>query len=186
MSYDEGGGWFDHVIPYTSPNGTAREWLQDPIASTGYTFAGPGIRVPMYIVSPWTRKGGVYTEHADHTSQLLFIEKWQGAKGRNVTSNEIVHWRRDNMADLVNTFDFDNPDYSIPNLLTAPKYQGYDRVCHDKTGPPPPQNGNGITGDMGSVVERGFKPVRGKLTEGRRLVLEMNGAALTHPDNGGS
>jgi phospholipase C len=186
ISYDEGGGWFDHVIPYTSPNGTAGEWLTDPIAGTGYTFAGPGIRVPMYIVSPWTRNGGVYTEHADHTSQLLFIEKWQEAKGRNVTSNEIVHWRRDNMADLVNAFDFDNPDYSIPNLPTAPKYQGYDKVCHDKNGPSPPQSGNGITGDIGSLVEKGFKPVRGTLTEGRHLVLEMNGAALTHPDNGGS
>jgi phospholipase C len=73
----------------------------------------------MYIVFPWTCKGGVYTEHADHTSQLLFIEKWQEARGRNVTSNEIVHWRRESepMADLVNTFDFDSPDYSIQKFL---------------------------------------------------------------------
>ncbi|PHH89357.1 hypothetical protein CDD83_6203 [Cordyceps sp. RAO-2017] len=34
---------------------------------------------------------------------------------------------------------------------------------------------------MGSVVERGFKPVRGRLTEGRYLVMEMNDWALAVP-----
>jgi phospholipase C len=34
---------------------------------------------------------------------------------------------------------------------------------------------------MSSVVEKGFKPVRGILTEGRFLVLEAAGVAMTNP-----
>ncbi|POR35066.1 Non-hemolytic phospholipase C [Tolypocladium paradoxum] len=189
VSYDETGGWFDHVDPYRSPDGTAGEWLDDPYGQVGHTFAGPGFRVPFYIISPWTRNGGVYTEHSDHNSQLLFIEKWQAAKGHNVTTDEMVYWRRQNMGDLVSAFDFANPNYSIPSLPTVTKpHKGkngkYDGASHcqslfSRQRPPVPYKGNGVIGDMGSVVEHGFKPTRGKLTEGRYLVPEMNGYGLS-------
>lgn len=68
-----------------------------------------GVRVPFYIVSPWTRGGRVFTEHADHNSQILFIEEWLTAKGyNNVRTDEMVHWRRQNMAHLLNALDFEN------------------------------------------------------------------------------
>ena len=35
--------------------------------------------------------------------------------------------------------------------------------------------------DVSSLSEKGFKPVRGALTEGRYLTFEMNGYALTNP-----
>lgn len=64
--------------------------MQDPFGQAGFTIAGPGIlllaidssgiadrsigfRVPFYIISPWTRGGNVFTEHADHTSQSEFL-----------------------------------------------------------------------------------------------------------------
>ncbi|KAJ6442212.1 non-hemolytic phospholipase C precursor [Purpureocillium lavendulum] len=196
VSYDETGGWFDHVDPFRSPDGTAGEWLDDPYDQVGRTFAGPGFRVPFYIISPWTRKGGVYTEHADHNSQLLFIEKWQAAKGRNVTTKEMVAWRRENMGDLVGAFDFENPDTSVPNLPNAPEPHkdskgNYDGSSHckdqyPKQQPPVPYKGEGVITDMPALVEKGFKPIRGKLTEGRFLVLEMNGFALTAGSRCGS
>jgi phospholipase C len=34
-----------------------------------------GFRVPMHIISPWTRGQKVFTEHADHASQILFVGK---------------------------------------------------------------------------------------------------------------
>lgn len=120
VSFDETGGWFDHVDPYRSPAGTPGEWLDDPYGKVGHTFAGPGFRVPLYLVSPWTRRGSVYTEHADHSSQLLFIERWKAAKGRNVTTPEMVPWRRRHMGDLVGAFDFARPNYSVPPLPPAP------------------------------------------------------------------
>lgn len=116
ISYDETGGWGDHVTPYHSPSGTEGEWIEDPYGKYGNVYTGPGFRVPFYIISPWTRGGIVYTEHADHNSQIKFVEQWLAAKGHNVKTKEMAAWRRANVADLVNAFDFDHPDYSIPNM----------------------------------------------------------------------
>ncbi|PNY26837.1 Non-hemolytic phospholipase C [Tolypocladium capitatum] len=191
VSYDESGGWFDHVDPYRSPDGTPAEWINDPWGQVGHTFVGPGFRLPFYIISPWTRNGGVYTEHADHSSQILFVEKWQAAKGKNVTTGEMVHWRREHMGDLVSAFDFENPDYTVPQLPIVAEphrnsqgnYDGssYCQSRYSQVRPPVPYVGDGVIGDIASVVERGFKPVRGKLTEGRFLVFEKNGLALANP-----
>ena len=189
VSFDETGGWFDHLDPFRSPKGTPGEWMEDPYG-TGYTFTGPGLRVPFYIISPWTRNGGVYVEHADHNSQLMFIEQWQAAKGRNVTSKEMAPWRRANMGNLMSAFDFQNPDYSLPGLPNAPAPHkdssgNYDGSTHceaeyQNNQPPIPYTGDGVIKDMASVVEKGFKPIRGKLTEGRFLTLETHGFALSH------
>jgi phospholipase C len=190
VSYDETGGWFDHVNPYHAPDGTPGEWLNDPYGKVGHTFAGPGFRLPFYIISPWTRNGGVYTEHADHNSQIKFIEKWQAAKGKNVQTKEMGPWRRENMGDLVNAFDFGNPDYSIPELPTAPaphvnakgQYDGssFCQSRYSTTRPPVPYTGPGVIQDLTTVVEHVFKGIRGQLTEGRYLVLETKGMSLTN------
>ncbi|KAL7793641.1 putative phospholipase C [Trichoderma ceciliae] len=188
ISYDETGGWFDHVDPYRSPKGAPGDWIHDPYDQVGYTFVGPGFRLPFYIVSPWTRNSGVFTAHSDHNSQILFVEKWQAAKGRNVTTDQMVSWRRNHMSDLTDAFDFDKPDYSIPNLPvpqtphTDPSggYDGssYCQSLYSQTQPPVPYSGQGVIADMGSQVEKGFKPMRGMLTEGRHLVFESGGFAL--------
>jgi phospholipase C len=68
-----------------------------------------GVRVPFYIISPWTRGNRVFTERADHNSQILFIENWLTAKGYGgIVTDQMVSWRREHMSDLVNAFDFDN------------------------------------------------------------------------------
>lgn len=69
----------------------------------------PGFRIPMYIISPWTRGGHVFTEHADHNSQNLFVEEWLTALGYSgIRTNEMSPWRREHMSNLLNAFDFDN------------------------------------------------------------------------------
>lgn len=189
VSYDETGGWYDHLSPFHSPEGTAGEWLNDPWAGQGYTFAGPGFRVPFYIVSPFTRHGGVYTEHSDHNSQLLFVEKWLAAKGKNVTTNEMVPWRRQNMGDLVAAFDFRNPDASpiklpdtpAPHKNAAGNYDGAEHcnAQYKEHQPPVPYTkAQGAVDDMRTLVEHGFKPIRGQLTEGRYLTIESGAIAL--------
>lgn len=190
ISFDETGGWFDHVDPYRSPDGTPGEWLDDPYGKVGRTFAGPGFRLPFYIISPWTRNGGVFTGHSDHNSQIMFIEEWQAAKGRDVKTDQMVPWRREHMSNLVDAFDFKNPDYSVPYLPIADEphkdkdgvYDGseYCASLFPESRPPVPYTGKGVIEDMASVVEEGFKPIRGQLTEGRHLVLEMFGYALTN------
>ena len=41
---------------------------------------GPGVRVPMYVISPWSRGGWVNSQVFDHTSILQFLEKRFGAR----------------------------------------------------------------------------------------------------------
>jgi phospholipase C len=190
ISYDETGGWGDHVTPYHSPSGTAGEWLNDPYGLVGYTYSGPGFRLPFYIVSPWTRGGAVFTEHSDHNSQILFIENWLAAKGTNVVTNQMVPWRRNNMSPLVNAFDFENPDYSLPDLPDAPAphtdangvYDGavYCESLYPVTRPDVPYTNQVSPDAVSSFSEQGFKSVRGALTEGRYLVFELGGYALTN------
>jgi phospholipase C len=191
ISYDETGGYGDHVPPYHSPNGTAGEWLEDPYSEFGYTFSGPGFRLPFYIISPWTRGGAVFTEHADHSSQIMFIEEWQSAKGVDVKTDQMVEWRREHMSNLVSAFDFENPDYSIPTLPYAPEPHTDDTGAYDGAAfceatypdqrPPVPYAGTeGATTDVSSLSESGFKAVRGYLTEGRYLTFEADGEALSN------
>jgi phospholipase C len=97
------------VLPYTAPKGTQGEWLEDPYdTGFGEIPMGPGFRLPFYIVSPFTRGGNVFTEHADHNSQILFVESWLAAKGYNVTTEQMPEWRREHMSDLTSAFDFTN------------------------------------------------------------------------------
>jgi phospholipase C len=182
ISYDETGGFGDHVTPYHSPSGTPGEWLQDPYKKFGYTYSGPGFRLPFYIISPWTRGGHVFTEHSDHNSQILFI----AAKGFNVKTDQMVPWRREHMSTLVSAFDFSNPDYSLPDLPDAPpphtNAQGiYDGSSHCEAlyavQRPPVPYGEQST-NVAALSETGFKSVRGALTEGRYLTFELGGYAL--------
>ncbi|KAN0098311.1 PLC-E protein [Hyaloscypha variabilis] len=194
ISYDETGGWGDHVTPFHSPSGTAGEWIEDPYGAVNYTYTGPGFRVPFTIISPWTRGGHVFTEHADHTSQILFIEEWLEALGyEGIRTTEIPAWRRAHMSNLVNAFDFDHPDYSIPSLALVPtphqdangNWDGAS-ICeaeYGHFGPPIPYGPANEALDPSTLSEDGFKNVRGYLTEGRYLVFEMNGYALTNPSS---
>lgn len=187
ISYDETGGWGDHVTPYHSPSGTAGEWIEDPYGEFGYVYTGPGFRLPFYIVSPWTRGGNVYVEHADHNSQIKFVEEWLAAKGKNVTTEVMAPWRRANMADLTKAFDFAHPDYTLPNMPNASfpsldakgNWNGY-AVCeaeHKTTRPPVPFGKQNESTAL--IAEEGFKLVRGQLTEGRFLVFESDGYAVS-------
>ena len=68
-----------------------------------------GFRVPFYMISPWTRGNRVFTERADHNSQILFVEQWLTARGyKNIQTDQMVPWRREHMSNLVNALDLDN------------------------------------------------------------------------------
>ena len=56
LSYDEGGGFFDHIAP---PRIDAY---------------GPGFRVPTLVISPWVKRGLVSSTFYEHSSILKFIE----------------------------------------------------------------------------------------------------------------
>src|SRR6185312_3544258 len=71
-TYDENGGFFDHVPPPVPAAGTAGEFLTvDPLPAAAEGVRGPiglGFRVPMLVISPFTRGGLVCSHPFDHTS----------------------------------------------------------------------------------------------------------------------
>jgi phospholipase C len=109
LNYDENDGFFDHVQPPSPPAATANEFVNG-------TAIGLGFRVPMVIVSPWSRGGWVSSETFDHTSVIQFVEKWSAAIGKPATCPNISTWRRAVTGDLTSAFDFTSPVYGLPAL----------------------------------------------------------------------
>ena len=117
VSYDETGGWADHVMSPHAERGTPGEWIHDPYTPDGKLApTGPGFRLPFYIISPYTRKGGVFTEVTSHESQTLFLEEWAKANGKPFTVDVMNKWRREQLSNLVNAFDFNSSDMSVPDI----------------------------------------------------------------------
>jgi len=113
--YDENGGFFDHVVPPTPPAGTPGEEITAAAATTeGGGVAGPiglGFRVPMIVISPFSRGGYVNSETFDHTSLLRFLEERFDVKVPNLTP-----WRRSVVGDLTSTLGFSKPNDAKPTL----------------------------------------------------------------------
>ncbi|HEX5096622.1 MAG TPA: alkaline phosphatase family protein, partial [Acidimicrobiia bacterium] len=67
VTYDEWGGFFDHVRPPVFPDDRAS-------ADDEQNFGQAGFRVPTILASPYARRGFVDTAPYDHTSILRFVE----------------------------------------------------------------------------------------------------------------
>ncbi len=115
LTYDENGGFFDHVPPPTPPAGTPGEFLTvHPLPPLAQGVAGPiglGQRVPLLVVSPFSRGGLVCSDVFDHTSLLRFLETRFGVEVPNLSA-----WRRATCGDLTTALDFAAPDFSLPRL----------------------------------------------------------------------
>jgi phospholipase C len=115
VTYDENGGFFDHVPPPTPPAGTAGEYLTvSPLPAAASGIAGPvglGFRVPCLVVSPFSRGGWYCPETFDHTSLLRFLETRFGVEVPNLSD-----WRRGVTGDLTRALPLASPDLSVPRL----------------------------------------------------------------------
>ncbi len=115
VMYDENDGFFDHVPPPVAPKGTPGEHLTvRPLPETASGIAGPiglGFRVPLLVLSPFSRGGYVCSETFDHTSQLRFLEARFGVKVPNISS-----WRRKAVGDLTSTLHLSTATTSLPPL----------------------------------------------------------------------
>jgi phospholipase C len=117
VSYDENGGFFDHVPPPVPPPGTPGEYITAPLGGVAKSagIAGPiglGFRVPCLVISPYSRGGLVASDVFDHTSQLKFLQRRFGVDVPNLSA-----WRRETTGDLTSAFDFARPaDATLPSL----------------------------------------------------------------------
>ncbi len=120
VNYDENDGQFDHVPPPVPAPGEADEFVAGTdLSKYGLTAPAPvglGFRVPLLLISPWTRGGWVTSEVSDHTSVIQFMEKWTGALGKPAICPNISAWRRRVCGDLTGAFDFRSPVYGLPRL----------------------------------------------------------------------
>jgi phospholipase C len=120
ISYDENGGFFDHVPPPTPPHGTADEFLtMDKLPSDASGVRGPvglGFRVPCLILSPYSRGGFVCSQTFDHTSQLKFLHARFGVDVPNISK-----WRDKTVGNMVGAFSFGRkPHDGVPALPKVP------------------------------------------------------------------
>lgn len=128
VTFDENDGFFDHVPPPAVPSldsdGTplGKTTLDTPLGGEYYREVdadgtertlpyGLGARVPMYVVSPWSRGGWVNSEVFDQTSVIRFLEKRFDVAEPNITP-----WHRAVSGDLTTCFDFDHPNEEVPPL----------------------------------------------------------------------
>lgn len=93
VTFDEWGGFFDHVPPTSAPDNNPATALR-------------GFRVPTVMISPLARRGYVDHRPYDHTSILKLIEWRWGLPALT---------KRDAAArNLAEVLDFDHPDLSSP------------------------------------------------------------------------
>ena len=140
INYDENDGLFDHIVPPMPPSTQAQnaqglvsddlvESLQDELIDMdkhpremhplipgadpgGIQPIGLGPRLPMLILSPWTKGGWVCSEVFDHTSVLRFLEARFGVMEPNISK-----WRRTVCGDLTSAFDFSAPDTTVKRIV---------------------------------------------------------------------
>jgi phospholipase C len=79
---------------------------------------GLGVRVPMIVISPWSKGGWVNSEVFDHTSLIRFLERRFGVVEPNITA-----WRRAVVGDLTSAFNFASPNDSVVSLPSTASYQ---------------------------------------------------------------
>jgi len=122
VTYDENGGFFDHVAPPTAPPGTPGEYVSaTPLPATAGGVTGPvglGFRVPLLVLSPFSRGGYVSSDVFDHTSLIRFLEARFG-----VRSPEISAWRRAAVGNLVSTLRLSRANLAPVRLPATSNYR---------------------------------------------------------------
>jgi len=162
LNFDENDGFFDHVPPPAAPSYQA--WNANPgqavlagastVDTTGeyhevlvsyhndaaeqallHRPYGLGPRVPMYVISPWSRGGWVNSQVFDHTSVVRFIEARFGVKEPNISA-----WRRAVCGDLTSALNFADPNDEafFANLPTTLALANKARALPGRTVPTTP------------------------------------------------
>jgi phospholipase C len=126
ITYDENDGYFDHVPPFLPPDtanpqtGKASAGIDTSVEHVSMdqemkrgisakdrreSAIGLGYRVPMLVISPWTKGGWVNSQVFDHTSCLQFMERFLSQKtGKSLLESQISSWRRTVCGDLTSVF----------------------------------------------------------------------------------
>jgi len=127
LTYDEPGGLFDHVPPQpaVSPDGIAPVDLFTTDICYGTPSEGTcdftytGYRIPLIVISPFTKKNYVSHHVADSTAILKLIETRFGLAA--LTARDAAQ------IDMTEFFDFTNPPWMTP---PTPPAQITNAACY--------------------------------------------------------
>jgi phospholipase C len=161
-TYDENDGFFDHVVPPTVPQtraqGLSNVDITNEIFPGSAAYApgpyGMGVRVPMTVISPWSKGGWVNSQVFDHTSLIRFIERRFGSQYPGIIEGNITRWRRAVSGDLTSAFNFSSPNDATVPLPSTVSYIPPDNERHPDYKPVPP------TVQALPVQESGVRPSR--------------------------
>ncbi len=132
-TYDEGGGYYDHVAPPKAIRPDLVPPMLAPSDPPGRVFDRYGFRVPSGVVSPYARPGYVSGVDHDHTSILKLVEtKW------NLPALTYRDAHADDLLDCVNLAG--PPAFRTPPVLAPPIDPTSDNSCQTNgpgTIPPP-------------------------------------------------
>jgi phospholipase C len=148
ITYDEHGGYYDHVPPPRAikPDNQApiQEAGKPPLAPGAYNRYG--FRVPLIVVSPWARKNYVSRVVQDHTSITAFIErKW------NLPA---MTFRDANAQPMTDYFDFRKPAFAEPpHIHVKPGLAKGLAECH-RAGLNPPLTTPGTESDVSRYLSQ--------------------------------
>jgi phospholipase C len=110
LTYDEHGGFYDHVAPPAAPTPDNIPPILQP-GDTVAAFDRYGVRVPVAVISPYAKPHFVSHDVHDHTSILRFIEYRFGMPSLT---------NRDAKADpMLEFFNFHHPHFVKPPTLPA-------------------------------------------------------------------
>src|SRR5690606_4994319 len=111
---------------------------------------GMGPRVPMYILSPWSKGGWVYSGVADHTSVGQFIEK-----RFDVKIPAISDWHRAVSSDLTSAFNFLSPnDPKLPAMPDTSPFEQWDAASRQLPKAKAPEQPSQLYQERGTRLSR--------------------------------
>jgi len=128
LTYDEPGGLYDHVspVPSVNPDGIAPIDLQPgdictppAVNPSNCNFDKTGFRVPLLVVSPFTKKNYVSHTATDYTAILKFIETRFNIP--SLTKRDAAQ------IDMTEFFDFQNVPWATP---PTPPTQATGGACN--------------------------------------------------------
>ncbi len=132
VTYDEAGGFYDHVAPPQACRPDSREPVfADPASNIGLArFDHLGFRVPLVVVSPYVKRGFVSHATYSHASITRFIESRLDGPALSA---------RDANADpFTDMFDWQNPPFVTPPAFPEPKVdQAAVALCQADLTPTP-------------------------------------------------
>ena len=130
ITFDEWGGFFDHVPPPPGP-------VTDAEQALGYVDGLRGFRIPVVLISPFARRETVAHQVFDHTSILRLIEERWGL--------DPLAARDASARSLADALDLNKssgqqgvPHYAVPDLAaglpcaaTPPHWSGLRRLARE-------------------------------------------------------